>query len=101
MSCPLPVRICNICKSPGRWRQLVYHCLVQTALLSIENMNYFRQICEQNRGDPYIVSPNSALGPCGALEMGWLDRMEKQRPSKEEVVGCEAKPANKDKVKKD
>ena len=95
MSRPLPVRICKIRKSPGRWRQLVYHWLVQTSHASIENMDYFHQISDQNRGEPYIVhSPDSALDPWGALETGWSDSLEKQRPSKEEVSACEAKHAN-------
>ena len=69
MSRLLPVRKCKIRKSPFRWRQLVYHWLVQTALVSIENMYYFRQISYQNSGDPYSVHPSdSALDPWGALE---------------------------------
>ena len=95
MSRPMPVRICKIRKSPVKWRQLVYHWLVQKAPASFENMDYFRQICYQNSGEPYSVPPpDSALDPWGALETGWPDRMENEWPSNDEVAASEAKPAN-------
>ena len=99
MSRPLPVSICKIRKSPGRWRQLVYHWLVQTAPTLIENINYFREICDRNRGKPHIVQPpDSALDPWGALETGRSDRIETQWLSKNEVAACDAKPAKNDHI---
>ena len=99
MSRPLPVRMCNIGKSPVRWRQLVYHWLVETALPSIENMGYFHKICYQNKGNPkFIPAPDSALDPWGALDKGWPDKIKDQWPAKEEVAACKAKAANKTQV---
>ena len=99
MSRPLPVRICYICKSPVRWRQLVYHLIDETAPPSIGNMCYFHKICYQNIDNPnFMLPPDSALDPWGALDTGWPDRMELQRPPKEEVAACETKPAMKEQV---
>ena len=74
---PWPVRICKLRKNPVRWRQLLYHWLVDTASPAIENMNYFRQICLQNRIDSNSVPlPESALDQWKTLETGWPDRMK-------------------------
>ena len=96
MSLSLPVRICNICKSPVRLRKLVYHWFVETAPPSIENMAYFHKTCYQNRTEHpnFRPLPDSAPDPWGSFYQ-WFDRMVEQWPLKKEVEACEAKPASK------